>query len=437
MFFKKKSNHEERKLIDELQKKDDVLKAVNRSMASIEFNLDGMVITANDNFLRLVGYSLDEVRGKHHSIFCEQKFVDSQDYKKFWENLANGKFQQGIFKRYSKTGKELWLEASYNPILARDGKPYRIIKFAADTTQNIILKNDLENTLKAVNRSMASIEFNIDGMVLNANDNFLKLTGYGLDEIKGKHHSIFCEQDFVNSSGYSRFWEKLRAGNFQSGEFVRVAKNGKNIYLNANYNPVLSTDGKVYKIIKFASDITPQILKDKENEKLASSLVLENDKLTKNGSNVIEKTAENIHHISEAMQSSSNLISSLDTQSNEITSVIATIKDIADQTNLLALNAAIEAARAGGHGRGFAVVADEVRKLAERTGHSIIEITSTIDSMRNVTSQVVESIRLSLSEIDSSVELASSAKDFMEKISESSSKVAQAILKNKANMNDE
>lgn len=429
MFFRKKNVSEDLKLREEMQKMDDILKAVNRSMASIEFSLDGTIISANENFLRLMEYSLDEIKGKHHSIFCGSKFVNSDDYRRFWDKLKNGEFESGVFKRYTRSGKEVWLEATYNSILGPDGKPYRVIKFATDVTQNVIFKNDLESVLKAVNRSMATIEFDPKGIIISANENFLKVVGYTLDEIKGKHHSIFCEKSFVDSIEYSRFWESLRAGEFQSGNFLkRIAKNGKHIYLNANYNPIFDVDGKIYKIIKFATDITAQVDKDKANEKLASELVLENDELTKNGANVIDKTAGNIRHISEVIQSSSNLISSLDVQSGEITSVIQTIKDIADQTNLLALNAAIEAARAGEHGRGFAVVADEVRKLAERTGHSITEITTTINSMRDVTSQVVESIRISLGEIDNSVELANGAKDFMEKIRESSSKVANAIL---------
>ncbi|WP_257874440.1 PAS domain-containing methyl-accepting chemotaxis protein [Helicobacter sp. 11S02596-1] len=411
-----------------MQKMGDVLNAVNRSMASIEFDLDGTIITANENFLKLMEYRLDDIKGRHHSMFCDPKFVNSDDYRRFWGKLKNGEFESGVFKRYTRSGKEVYLEASYNAITGSDGRPYRVVKFATDVTQSVIFKNDLESVLNAVNRSMATIEFDPKGVIVNANENFLRVVGYTLDEIKGKHHSIFCERSFVNSPEYSRFWEKLRAGEFQSGEFVRIAKDGKHIYLNASYNPIFDLDGKIYKVIKFASDITAQVNRDKENEKLASELVLENDELTNNGADIIEKTAGNIRQISESMQSSSNLVSSLDVQSGEITSVIQTIKDIADQTNLLALNAAIEAARAGEHGRGFAVVADEVRKLAERTGHSITEITTTINSMRDVTSQVVESIRVSLDQIDSSVELANGAKDFMEQIRESSSRVAKAIL---------
>ncbi|PAF41898.1 chemotaxis protein [Helicobacter sp. 11S02596-1] len=428
MLFGKKNITEESKIREEMQKMGDVLNAVNRSMASIEFDLDGTIITANENFLKLMEYRLDDIKGRHHSMFCDPKFVNSDDYRRFWGKLKNGEFESGVFKRYTRSGKEVYLEASYNAITGSDGRPYRVVKFATDVTQSVIFKNDLESVLNAVNRSMATIEFDPKGVIVNANENFLRVVGYTLDEIKGKHHSIFCERSFVNSPEYSRFWEKLRAGEFQSGEFVRIAKDGKHIYLNASYNPIFDLDGKIYKVIKFASDITAQVNRDKENEKLASELVLENDELTNNGADIIEKTAGNIRQISESMQSSSNLVSSLDVQSGEITSVIQTIKDIADQTNLLALNAAIEAARAGEHGRGFAVVADEVRKLAERTGHSITEITTTINSMRDVTSQVVESIRVSLDQIDSSVELANGAKDFMEQIRESSSRVAKAIL---------
>ncbi|PAF48375.1 chemotaxis protein [Helicobacter sp. 12S02634-8] len=428
MFFTQKNTLEISELREKMQKMDDILRALNRCRASIELNLDGNIITANENFLHLMGYSLDEIVGKHHSIFCDPKFVGSVDYKHFWEKLKDGTHKSGVCKRYTKSGQEVWLEASYNLVTDCDGKPYCLMKFVADVTKDVQFKNDLESVLKAANRSMATIEFDPSGKILHANDMFLKVVGYSLDELVGKNHSMLCEKSFTDSLEYTRFWEQLRAGAFQSGEFVRLSKSGKQIYLHANYNPIFDLEGKVYKIVKFAIDITAQVDRDKANEQLASGLVLENDTLTKSGAGIIEKTANNIRHISEAMQASSNLIASLDVQSGEITSVIQTIKDIADQTNLLALNAAIEAARAGEHGRGFAVVADEVRKLAERTAHSITEITTTINSMRDTTSQVVEGIRISLDEVDSSVALANEAKDFMEKIRESSSKVAHAIL---------
>lgn len=238
---------------------------------------------------------------------------------------------------------------------------------------------------------------------------------FNIDEIKGKHHSMFCDSNYRHSKDYVQFWEDLREDKFQSGKYIRYGRNNKKVYLEASYNPVKNDDGKIYKVIKFATDISEQVKKDQEKLRLISELAEKNDNLTQDGDRVIENTVSNVQNIADMMSQSSNLVSSLNQQSDEIKSIIQTISDIADQTNLLALNAAIEAARAGEHGRGFAVVADEVRNLAERTGHSVNEITTTINSIRNVTSQVVESIKSGLEDVNQSVELAKEARECMEK----------------------
>lgn len=285
----------------------------------------------------------------------------------------------------------------------------------------------LEILFAAANRSMAIIEFKPDGTIITANENFLRTMDFNIDEIKGKHHSMFCDSNYRHSKDYVQFWEDLREGKFQSGKYIRYGRNNKKVYLEASYNPVKNDDGKIYKVIKFATDISEQVKKDQEKLRLISELAEKNDNLTQDGDRVIENTVSNVQNIADMMSQSSNLVSSLNQQSDEIKSIIQTISDIADQTNLLALNAAIEAARAGEHGRGFAVVADEVRNLAERTGHSVNEITTTINSIRNVTSQVVESIKSGLEDVNQSVELAKEARECMEKIRESSAEVAKAM----------
>ncbi|EID4796371.1 PAS domain-containing protein [Campylobacter lari] len=424
---KKKINEQITQLEQSNQAFQDILNAISKTMAMIEFQTDGTIINANENFLKTMNYSLNEIKGKHHSMFCLPEVVKSQRYVDFWRDLKSGISRNGLFRRIAKGGKDIYLEANYLPILNQNNEVYKVIKFANDITQRNYEMLDLKNTIDAANRSMAIIEFNPYGEILNANENFTQTMGYSLSEIKGKHHSMFCEEKFRNSKEYTIFWEELRSGKFQSGKFIRFGKNNKLIHLEASYNPIKNDDGEIYKVIKFATDITEQVVRDEEKLKLISELAEQNDNLTQESDSVIENTVQNIQGIADMMNNSSNLVSSLNEQSEEIKNIIQTISDIADQTNLLALNAAIEAARAGEHGRGFAVVADEVRNLAERTGHSVNEITTTINSIRNVTAEVVQSIKDGLSGVNQSVDLAKEARECMEKIRNSSAQVAQAM----------
>ncbi|HBK2042101.1 TPA: energy taxis response protein CetZ [Campylobacter jejuni] len=428
MFGAKKNNT---KIIEQLEKKcnglGDILRSIGNTMAVIEFTTDGVILEANQNFLTTMKYSLSEIKGKHHSMFCLPEVVNSSAYSDFWKDLRDGKARSGLFRRIAKGGIDVYLEANYLPISDNNGYVYKIIKFANDITQRHYEMLDLRNTIAAANRSMAIIEFKPDGTIITANENFLRAMDFNIDEIKGKHHSMFCDSNYRHSKDYVQFWEDLREDKFQSGKYIRYGRNNKKVYLEASYNPVKNDDGKIYKVIKFATDISEQVKKDQEKLRLISELAEKNDNLTQDGDRVIENTVSNVQNIADMMSQSSNLVSSLNQQSDEIKSIIQTISDIADQTNLLALNAAIEAARAGEHGRGFAVVADEVRNLAERTGHSVNEITTTINSIRNVTSQVVESIKSGLEDVNQSVELAKEARECMEKIRESSAEVAKAM----------
>ena len=238
-----------------------VYQALDRVQAIIEFNLDGTVITANENFLRTFGYELDEISGKHHRIFCEPAYAESPEYAAFWQKLARGEYAAAEFKRLSKGGKEIWLQASYNPIFDMNGKPFKVVKFATNVTEARLQTAEFEGKIKAIDRVQAVIEFELDGTVITANENFLRTFGYNLDEIVGKHHRIFCEPDYVESSEYVQFWQKLGRGEYDSGEFKRVGKDGSEVWLQASYNPIFDLSGRPLKIVKFASDITDEVQK--------------------------------------------------------------------------------------------------------------------------------------------------------------------------------
>ncbi|KXF82347.1 chemotaxis protein [Enterovibrio coralii] len=236
--------------------------AINRSQAVIEFDLKGNILHANENFLSVMGYSLEEIKGKHHAMFVEPEVAKSSEYAQFWESLGRGEFQIAQYKRLGKGGKEVWIRASYNPIFDEDGKPFKVVKFATDVTEQRMKNADYAGQIDAISKSQAVIEFNLDGTICHANDNFLKAMGYRLEEVKGKHHSMFVTSETRNSSAYKSFWQSLEKGEFRSGEFQRVGKGGRQVWIQASYNPILNASGKPFKVVKYASDITAQKTKN-------------------------------------------------------------------------------------------------------------------------------------------------------------------------------
>jgi methyl-accepting chemotaxis protein len=232
------------------------INAIHKVQAIIEFEMDGTIITANDNFLNAMGYTLDEVKGKHHRIFVEKDFENSYEYKEFWENLRAGKFEQKEYKRIAKSRQEIWIAASYNPIFDANNKPYKVIKFATDVTEQKLRNADFEGQIDAISKSQAVIEFNMDGTIITANDNFLNAMGYSLPEVKGQHHSIFVTPSYKSSIEYQQFWEKLNRGEYDSNEYLRIGKAGKEVWIQASYNPILDLNGQTIKVVKYATDIT-------------------------------------------------------------------------------------------------------------------------------------------------------------------------------------
>ena len=235
--------------------------ALNRSQAVIEFTPDGTIVTANENFLGAVGYTLDEIKGKHHSMFVEPSYGNSAEYKKFWEDLGNGEFQADEYKRIGKGGKEIWIQATYNPIFDAAGNVSKVIKFATDVTAQKLINADFEGQIAAIHKSQAVIEFKMDGTIITANDLFCGVMGYSLDEIQGKHHSMFAEPEFASSPEYKGFWEALNRGEFQAAEYKRIGKGGKEVWIQASYNPILDLNGEPAKVVKFATDITEEVKK--------------------------------------------------------------------------------------------------------------------------------------------------------------------------------
>lgn len=429
IFNKKKSAILEDKQ-SQLDASNAVIAAIQHSMAVIEFSTSGDILTANQNFLNTVGYTLEEIEGKHHSLFCEDSLVKSSEYKDFWAQLSAGKFISGEFKRISKNGEELWLEASYNPIYNQDGKVIKISKFAADVTKKLTEFKKTDELMKAFDRSSAMIEFGLDGTILSANENFCNAAGYSMDSLRGKHHSIFCKEEYVKSKEYPDFWMRLKKGETFGGRVERVTASGEPLWLEATYNPIRDVDGSIYKVVKFASNITARIMLQSANTESAikaHELAKSTDEAAEKGAEVIHKAVMEMTNISEAITESASTINDLADQSEKITNIVNTIRAIAEQTNLLALNAAIEAARAGDQGRGFAVVADEVRQLAGRTSTSTQEISEMIDKIQSLTSSAITSMTTCQSQSASGVELAGQAGEMITQIKDRLSGVVTAV----------
>lgn len=379
--------------------------AIERSQAMIEFNLDGTIVSANQNFLGAMGYSLDEIRGKHHSMFVMPGDRDSAAYREFWASLNRGEYQAAEYKRLGKGGKEVWILATYNPILDDSGAPIKIIKFASDVTEQKLRTANFSGQIEAIGKSQAVIEFNLDGIVLNANQNFLSVMGYALSEIQGKHHSMFIADHERGTDAYQAFWTSLRRGDYQSAEYQRIGKGGRQVWIQASYNPIFDLNGVPYKVVKYASDVTAQVIARKKSERVRDMM--------ESVAAGAEELNASVREISDAMTKSRDTAMSavgkvevadgqaqrLATAAQAMSGIVELIGSITGQINLLALNATIESARAGEAGRGFAVVASEVKNLATQARQATDRISSEIGSLNGISGDVLDALNAIKSEI--------------------------------------
>ncbi len=429
---------------------DGMIAALDRSMAVIEFSSDGLVLSANDNFQKAMGYDLADIRGKHHRMFADPAYAASDAYRRFWADLNRGEYIAGEFKRFARGDREIWLQASYNPIRDNSGRVVRIVKFATDITAAKHRAMDAEGQIAAINRSQAVIEFNLDGTIISANPNFLAAVGYGLDEIKGRHHRIFVEPAFAESNDYRAFWDSLRRGEFQAAEYKRLARGARPIWIQASYNPIRDADGAPVKVVKYATDITAMVEKRMRNETLSVEIERDLSGLSHSISSVSQQASDVASAVNEAsgtIQSVAAAAEELTASINEISAgvsaskksaddansltreadastaaltrtaqqmsgIVQLIDDIAAQINLLALNATIESARAGDAGRGFAVVAAEVKQLAAQVSAATKTISTEIGGVQSVSADVVHSLKAiqdSVSTISSSISGVASA----------------------------
>ncbi|MFT3995813.1 MAG: PAS domain-containing methyl-accepting chemotaxis protein [Asticcacaulis sp.] len=447
----------------------DALQALNSSMAMIEFSPQGDILTANDIFLETTGYRLSEITGRHHSLFCEPAYAQSEAYRRFWADLAAGHPQTQSFARIRKDGSRLWLQASYMPVRNHAGKVVRVMKVAFDITAAKETEIDAAGKIDALGRSQAIIEFSPDGQILNANENFLKVMGYSARDLKGQNHRLFCEPEYAGSADYARFWADLRAGEFKSANFKRLAKGGRLVYIQATYNPIVDEAGQVVKVVKFAVDTTAEIEKRLNNDQLSveintdlgdvvTRIVTANEMVsgaagasTETGSIVnsvaaaAEELRQSVQEISQNMSLARNSVETAFAQAGKVqasagrltdsatamSNVVTFIQDIASQINLLALNATIESARAGEAGKGFAVVASEVKSLANQSAASSARIAQEIASMQTISTDVAAALEqvtsLMTSVLDNVVAVASAIEQQNTVTSEISSNMHSAV----------
>ena len=378
------------------------IEAIGRSQGVIEFGLDGTILTANANFLDLVGYSLAEVAGQHHRMFVDPNERDGAPYRAFWEALGRGTFQAGEFRRLGQGGREIWLQANYNPIYDPSGKLTKVVKFASDITEAKRQSADLRGQVEAIGRSQGVIQFDLDGYVLDANPNFLNVLGYRLSEIQGQHHRMFVDPDHAASPEYQTFWADLRRGEFQSGIFRRLGAGGREAWIQASYNPIFDPNGRPLKVVKYASDITVRMRAQIEAARASTQTLMNVQTVAAAAEELnasigeiagsLTRSRQEVDEMDSRAQRADRSTGALADAARSMTDIVQLIQGVGGQINLLALNATIEAARVGEAGRGFAVVAGEVKNLSNQVTGATARIAEDIKAMQSISGDVVEAL---------------------------------------------
>lgn len=371
-----------------------IRQALMQHTACIEFTSTGIIKTASQRFLDAMGYQLSDIEGQHHRLFCDHEESRKPEYSAFWQMLARGESVQGTFKRVTADGSDVWLEASYFPIRNRRGRVTSVFKVANEITQAHQEAERKNAVLHALDSSMAVIEFTPTGEIINANANFEQTMGYRNEQLVGTHHRQFCPAAFYQQ--HPNFWEELANGEFKQGKFERLDSLGRSVWLEATYNPIADAEGQVYKVVKFATDITPAVRESnaaKEAVLAAQSTSSQTEQIAQNGLSHLQHVLDDAQQSAQALKEAQQLVESLNEQAKSINMITDAIAKIANQTNLLSLNAAVEAARAGEQGRGFAVVANEVRQLAKGSNDAVGEITRVLKENSDLVDRTTQTMK--------------------------------------------
>jgi len=400
--------------------------------AMVYFALDaqGRIVETDESFKACIGLDSSKLLNQPLSAFIAPTAKNKPHIQQMTRAIKTQSHWHGAIQFIHAQGHEVWIRVILEPEKLGNDSQLAFAAYGCELTHTITKSRETEDLLKALNRSSAVIEFTLDGHVITANDNFLDALNYRLDDIVDQHHRVFCSEEEVQSKDYSRFWQKLAAGEFFSGRFQRIDSFGNPVWLEATYNPVHNEAGQLYKVVKFASVITDQVKREEaivETSDIAHDVSTQTDKHAQQGMAVIRETIDAMRVLAQKIEQTSNHIAELNTQSTKVTELVDSIQGIAAQTNLLALNAAIEAARAGEQGRGFAVVADEVRSLASRTSTTSEKIIDVVGKNKNLTETAVQQIQQSLDEVENSLSLSTQASKVMEDIQSGAKHVLDAV----------